>query len=271
MKKQISPLVAITAIAFLPAPMIMGATSIGFLDFGGTSEPTFGKAGGTNVIQYTNVITGVNATLTSNSGLFTSKEQSKNGATGGDGRLNVGDLNITNNEVVDLTLALWDSGSGSGFDVAFDNGGVSFCWDIVFYDLDSQVDKAFDQVAIDATQSFYTTSDTRLSNEVIGSLRYFNTAFPDDSSLGGGGVTTPDGTSSLTPDQARSSFGLTITDTNVLNFQAISVISENSSNGRGNGRNILFDGGQLSADIVPEPSAVLLSLVGMAGLLRRRR
>ena len=259
------------------------------LDFGSVSSPNFGIT--ESEIRYTNVATGINATLTVDSNFDAQTPANHGSVTGthpdaeGDVRINMTSAiantdpnNIANSGV--FTLTLWDANAGDGFSTGY-TSATSYEWGLNIYDIDAgdPGDNGFftyDYFRVMTPGTYTVMANTNL---VIDTTHADNSV--SFSGINAGAVAGQDGLGpGLTPAQKRSSVQYTLTDRNVLTFEYAAL--RTGGNNLGSGRNLLVDGGELrdlfgnsateTFTVVPEPSwAPLLSLSCLVLLFGRKR
>ena len=232
------------------------------LNFGAISNPLFGTAG--NLTQaYANVAPGINATMTAATP-FTSPNPANNGAVLGDARINAA---IGTN--VNITIALWDATTGSGYNNAY-NPGTSYSVAYGFFDIDGGFG-TYDVVTI-YTPGAYTVS----SGSVLvitpgpGSISFSGSA--SGNVPGEGGITT------FGSAQANVAAIYTVSNLSSINFDYQIVVPGPPTTTL---RNLLVDGdslvellapyGPVTGTFIPEPSALLLAALGTCLLGVRRR
>lgn len=249
--------------ATLAAPAMVSAASF-TLDFGDVTASDFES---TQVIQYSGVADGINATLTA-ADSFASKNDANNGSVNGDLR-----VNLFTKQSVDLTLTLFDATVGDGFSSVYDPG-ESYDWSLGIYDIDGYRDPGvyYDVVTVYSTNIANLTYTVTESTALVVTSEQGSVTFSGevaDGVPGQAGLTPP-----LTQDQSDVAALLTMSDTPTLTF-TYTVVGQNNRE-----RNLLVDGGEISLtgpvvtsaiQPVPVPAAGLLMLAGLASLGAVRR
>ncbi|MBU2961843.1 VPLPA-CTERM sorting domain-containing protein [Citreicella sp. C3M06] len=221
-------------------------------------------------MSYYNVADGINATLTSDSS-FVSGNASKNGSVDDDIRVN------TNAGTVNLTLSLFDSTVGDGFESLYDPG-VDYDWTLAFYDIDGYdpTGSWYETVTVyadAASELTYTVTETTALDVTSGSGSVTFSAVDAPAVKGQDGLN-----GELTDEQSSVAAIIGISNTSVLDF-SFTIVDNRDSNS--SSRNLLIDGGNISlasATVttpiapVPLPAAGLLMIAAMAtmGVASRR-
>lgn len=250
-------------LAFSVAAPLMSQAATFQLDFGTVSNDDFGTAGNLE-IQYEDVATGINATLTAAT-TFASVQSNLHGSNNGDVR-----VNIQRGNSVELTLSLWDATTGTGYDTAYSVDDGTFDWNLVFYDLDGVVGRSTDNLTLLSPVSYTVTetTDLTITETDDGYVKF----------IGGGAanVAASTGMTELTQEQADVSVSVNIADQSSISF----IYEATGSN---TARNLFIDGGNLTTALndydtvtvaaVPLPASATLMLGGIAalGLARRAR
>jgi hypothetical protein len=230
------------------------------LNFGAISNPLFGTTG--NLTQpYATVAPGINATMTVATP-FLSLNPGNNGSVLGDLR-----VNAANSESVNITIALWDATTGSGYNTPYNPGG-SYSFAFGFFDIDGGAG-TYDVVTIYTPGTYTVTSTTSLVITTGAGVAFSGSASAEIP--GQGGITT------LTAAQAAVAAIYTINNLSSINFDYTVGVSGTPV---ANGRNLLVDGndlmeqlaphGPVTGTFVPEPTGPLLAILS-AGLLSLRR
>ena len=219
------------ALLVLAATMAAADATL-FLNFGAVSNPAFGTAGNLT-LQYPSVASGINATLTA-AAPFTSFTPTNNGSVLGDARVNAANLTTIN-----LTLAIWDATSGTGFNVPY-NPGSAYDFSYGFFDIDGGAG-TYDVVTIYTPGSYtLTTTSTLVVTTSPGQISFSGIASPEVP--GQGGIT------SLSNAQADVAAIYHVSNLNTLLFDYTIGVSGTPV---ANGRNLLLDGDNLSEAWLP--------------------
>ena len=259
------------------------------LDFGGISDPTFGK--GTDLeMRYPGVATDINATLTAGATFngFNTAQNEKNGSVAGDIRVNMTffESDGTTPQSVALTLKLWDATDGDGYASLYDPG-VDYDYTLAFYDIDRDSDDSpvtnpsIDVVTLmdQGTYSVTATTQLDIDTSVAGQATFRPDATVLDDVPGQGGLSSP-----ITQEQAN-----VMVLYNIMNSSSVSFIyGIEAEAGTNSVRNLLIDGGDLAnatcsdvtggdcgfetpVNVVPIPGAVWLFASGFGALVVIRR
>lgn len=265
MYKFVKSAAIFAAISVAPAAAFASSFT---LDFGDVTASSFGTAGNLT-IEFLDVATGINATLTTTD-TFSSNPRSNNGSISGDIR-----VNARNGQDVEMTLTLFDATVGDdGFTTLYDPG-TDFDWDLGFYDIDgwdTRPNEYYDVVTID------TTNIGAMSYTVTESTGLVITSDDDSVSFSGtntGGIPGQTGLDGeLSQAQSDVSMILSLSNTPTVTFTYTVFGTANRT------RNLLVDGGAISlagetvttaVAPVPLPATGALMVAGLAGLGIARR
>lgn len=175
------------------------------LNFGSISDPNFP----TDLsIEYSNVATGINATLTANSAF-----QSAAAGVGNNGSA-VDDLrvNVIQGDEVRLNLTLWDSDIGNGFESLY-NPQTDFTWNMMFYDIDGQGNGTdyYDTVTIHTAGTYtVTTTSNLVITDTADGVSFGGQNYPD--------IPGQTGLTSFTQQQADASVLYAINNLSQVSF-----------------------------------------------------
>lgn len=260
------------------------------LDFGSVSAANFGTSETDLEIQYSNIATGINATLQVVS-VFDAQTPSNHGSvTGthvgaeGDIRINstaslanTDPSNIDNGGI--FTLQLWDANIGDGFSTGYTNPS-SYEWDLTFYDIDAGTPNnngffTYDYLRLLTAGTYTVSANTLLEIATLPDNSVSFSGEPVGVVPGQDGLGTP-----FTNRQINSTVQYNLVDTNSVTFEYAALRNGGNNLGTG-GRNLLIDGGEISnvfdgvntttGTIIPEPTTALLVLIGSGALLNRKR
>ncbi|GEM_PF-6028271 len=260
MKKDLSILIGILTPAILTAAPV----DLTFANHVGSSQPD--DVGG---MQYTDVANNassgfnVNAVITNTTAYI--GNDSENGNTGDDGR-----LNMRRDSSTRFSLSFYDADAGDGFTTLYNPVGLEFS--LIIYDMDGREDPSVegtDQITMHTlgTATFATTNDLIYDPNSDGSQTWVGDG--DYPSVGSGNVPNPTGgATSLTEAQQRVAIKFDFTGQNVVDFTytindgQTDVLPITDPN---NYRNLFIDGDdfdftvETSTIVVPESSSLVLA------------
>lgn len=228
------------------------------LDFTNTANNTGFAEDGNLVMQYTNVDSGVNATITAHGGFATSNV-ANHGQMRGDAQVNMAAL-----EEQTFTLELWDAAQGSGFSTRFDPG-QSFNYTLAFYDIDASRNwpaGTYDALSFSAEHKYWVSATTDLNPTAVGDTVEFT-------GEGTQGAVRNRMIGEPTQDQWDAAVLVMLRNTSEFTF-TYGVRTNPGVEGR-SGRNLVIDGNDMNVPeggpiVTPLPAGAVLLLGGL-GLL----